>query len=140
MRFPSRIGLCVLSAVVLTVGVGCPDARTSNQGGGSLLTVMTTLLSNPECLPIGELNPDELQILMDNLQMLAGQFGYSLPEGVIISSLTDEQAQAIADFLDDNGIVCLSDLQNLASNVESGEVEMPDGLMELTDVLGVPMT
>jgi len=139
MHSPSRIGLCVLSAVVLILVAGCPGTRTSNQGGGSLVTVVTKLLSDPTCLPIGDLNPDELQILMDNLVILAGQFGYALPEGAVIPSLTDEQAQAIADFLDDNGIVCLADLENLALSVESGEVEVPDGLMELADALGVPM-
>lgn len=139
MPFLSRMGFVVLAAMVLTAVVGCPDSRTSNQGGGSLLTVTTTLLSDPSCLPIGELNPDELQILLDNLTLLAGQFGYSLPPDVTIPSLTDDQAQAVADFLDDNGIVCADDLQNLAANVESGEVDMPDGLLELLEALGLPL-
>ena len=140
MHFPSRIGLCVLSAIVLTAVVGCPDPRTSNQGGGSLLTVATTLLSNPSDPPIGDLNPDELQILTDNLAMLAGQFGYSLPEGATISSLTDEEAQAVVDFLDNNGVTYLSDLENLASSVESGEIELPDALGELAEAMGVDLT
>jgi len=139
MRFPSQMGLVVLSAIVVTSVAGCPDARTSNQGGGNLLTVATTLLSDPACLPVGELNPDELQVLVDNLTLLAGQIGYSLPPDIAIPSLTDEQAQAIADFLDDNGIVCLAALESLAADVESGAVEMPDGLVEVLEALGMPL-
>jgi hypothetical protein len=139
MRFPFRMGLCVLAAVVLIAVVGCPDPRTTNQGGGSLLTVAAKLMSNPSDPPIGDLNPDEMQILTDNLAMLAGQFGYSLPEGVTISSLTDEQAQAIADFLDDNGVTYLSDLQNLASSIESGEIELPAALQDLAEAMGADL-
>ncbi len=139
MRFPFRMGLCVLSAVVLIAVVGCPDPRTTNQGGGSLLTVAAKLMSNSSDPPIGDLNPDELQILTDNLTTLAGQFGYSLPEGVTISSLTDEQAQAIEDFLDDNGVTYLSDLQNLASSIESGEIELPAVLQDLAEAMGADL-
>lgn len=139
MRLPSRFGLVVLSAMVLTAVVGCPDTRTSNQGGGSLITVAITLLSDPNCMPIGNLNADELQILVDNLSLLTWQLGYSLSPNITIPSLTDEQAQAIADFLDDNGIVCVAELENLAANVESGEVEMPDGLVEVLEALGMPL-
>ncbi len=139
MRFPFRMGLCVLAAVVLIAVVGCPDPRTTNQGGGSLVTVATKLMSNPSDPPIGDLNPDELQILTDNLTTLAGQLGYSLPEGVTISSLTDEQAQAIEDFLDDNGVTYLSDLENLASSIESGEIELPAALQDLAEAMGVDL-
>jgi hypothetical protein len=96
-------------------------------------------MSNPSDPPIGDLNPDELQILTDNLTALAGQLGYSLPEGVTISSLTDEQAQAIADFLDDNGVTYLSDLQNLASSIESGEIELPATLQDLAEAMGADL-
>jgi len=140
MRFPSRIGLCVLSAIVLLAVAGCPDPRTTNQGGGSLLTVADKLASNLSDPPIGDLNPDELQILTDNLTMLAGQFGVSLPEGVTIPSLTDEQAQAIEDFLDDNGVTYLSDLENLSASIESGEIELPDALRELAEAMGADLT
>ena len=139
MRFPFRMGLCVLAAVVLIAVVGCPDPRTTNQGGGSLLTVAAKLMSSPSDPPIGDLNPDELQILTDNLTTLAGQFGYSLPEGVTISSLTDEQAQAIEDFLDDNGVTYLSELQSLSSSIESGEIELPAALQDLAEAMGADL-
>jgi len=140
MRSPNRIGICVLSAIVLIAVVGCPDTRTSNQGGGSIITVAAKLMTNPSDPPIGDLNPDELQVLADNMTTLAGMAGITLPEGVTIPSLTDDEASAIEDFLEANGVNNLSDLQSLASAIEAGTIDVPDSLMSLAAALGMPMT
>ena len=80
--------ICVLSGMVLTLCVGCPDTRTSNQGGGTVLTVAAKLQSNPSDPPIGELNADEWQIVADNLPLLAQMLGYPLPENLVLPTLT----------------------------------------------------
>lgn len=140
MRISSRMGLCVLSAIVLVAVVGCPDSRTSNQGGGSIITVGAKLASNPSDPPIGDLNPDELQVLADNMESLASMAGITLPEGATIPSLTDEEAAEIEAFLDANGVNNISDLESLAAAIEAGTIDVPESLMSLAAAFGMPMS
>ena len=125
-----RMIVCLLSAVALPMIVGCPDARTNNQGGGSVLTVASKIQINPSDPPIGELNPDEWQIVTDNLPTLIQISGLSIPADLVLPSLTDEQAQDLADFLDANGITNFSQLSTLADDVLMGNVQIPPSLME----------
>jgi len=139
-----RMGICALSLIVLTSVAGCPDPRTSNQGGGSILTVAAKLTSNVQDPPIGELNPDEWQILADNIPYLMQLLGITPPEGTTIPTivLTDQQAQDIVDFLDTYEVTNASDLATLIDQVASGEleVEIPTSLIELAESLGAQVS
>jgi hypothetical protein len=128
-----RIVVAILSVTALCMLTGCPDTRTSNQGGGSVLTVAAKVQANPSDPPIGELNPDEWQIVADNLPLLAQMTGLPIPQNVTLPTLTDEQAQDLTDFLTEAGVTNLSQLTVLAQEVLAGEVEIPASLLELAD-------
>ena len=50
-----------------------------------------------------------------------------------------KESMEIEDFLDDNGVTYLSDLQNLTSSIESGEIELPAALQDLAEAMGVDL-
>lgn len=116
-----------LGALLLVTASGCiGDPRTSNQGGGTLLSAGSKLLAGN----IRALTADEWQILGDNAPSLASQFGIDLGE-FQVPSLTDEQAAAIVDFL--NGYE-IDTIDELFTAIESGaidETDIPPELMEL---------
>jgi hypothetical protein len=134
-----RTGICVLSLIVLTSVVGCPDPRTTNQGGGSLLTVASKLASNVQDPPIGQLNPDEWQVLADNIPNLIQMLSITTPDGTTIPTvvLTDQQAQDIVDFLSTYEINSVSDLATLIEQASTGEVQVdiPQSLIDLAQSL-----
>lgn len=118
-----RAAWYALPLALLMLTVGCPTVRTSNQGGGSIITVGQKMAEGN----VGDLTADEWQIAADNLPMIAEFAGIDLT-GVTLPSLTDEQAQAIVDLLDENGIQSFDDFATL------GEIEIPAELQTLLNL------
>lgn len=114
---------------LLLVLAGCPDGgRTSNQGGGSIITAGAKLAGGN----IGDLTPDEFQILCDNapvlLPQLAPQYGVDV-NNVEIPTLSDEDAQLVVDYLGENSIQTLDDLVNA---INAGTLtDPPQALLDL---------
>jgi hypothetical protein len=131
MHVSSRLVLCGLGIIAVTV-IGCaPTQRNSNGDSGTMVTTLSKL-ANPD-QNIGALNSAELQILVSDLPSLVQQMpqlGLELPEGFSLPALNDQEAEALEQFLDDNGISTYEDLGDLASAVESGDVEIPAILMD----------
>lgn len=128
MRNHRNLVLCTVAAALLTIMGGCTgaDPRLSNQGGGSILSAGSKLVAGN----IGDMNPDEWQIVGDNVATLATQFQNELGD-VQIPILSDEQAAAIVTFLDQNN---LQTLQQLIDAIDSGtldDAEVPPELLEL---------
>ena len=113
------VGLCCLTLVLLT---GCPfaasDARTSNQGGGSLLLTALPKVLNGQ---MTQLNPDELQLLSDFILEQAPTTTRDTVE-----TLSDDVAEALSWFIDDNDINTLDDVTYL--------IEHPDQIVVSDDV------
>lgn len=120
---------CVLMAALLAATAGCPfsDPRTSNQGGGTIFTAGTKLYSGR----IGDMTADEWQILTDNAAIIASQFGLDLGNLGCWPQLDDDQAAAVVEFLADNNVQSLADLQQLFNKVAAGQVQVPATLLEL---------
>lgn len=104
--------------------IGASDARTSNQGGGNLLSAASKLMEGN----IGGLTPDEWQILGDNVPKLAAQYGI---KGINLPVLSDDQAAAIVDFLAAYQISTIDDLVNAIDSGAIGEDDIPPELLEL---------
>jgi len=58
-----------------------------------------------------------------------------LPPGAALPTLTDEQAEALEQFLDVNNVNTSADLSELAAQIEAGTVEVPPELVELGEEL-----
>ncbi len=123
----------IIAGGMLAGLAGCVDSKYTNQGGASLISIIAKLGQNPSDPPIGSLNPDEWQYLSDNAASLASQLGYELPPELTIPSLTDDQAQAIYDFLAANGVSNVSDLQELADRIQQGQVVVPDNILDIVE-------
>lgn len=120
----TRKFLGLLAAGGLTVCLtGCPttDTRTSNQGGGSLITAGAKVLGGE----ISNLTPDELQIAADTAADVSDDPRLS---GF---ALDDDDAAAIVEFLEVNGINTVEDIQRLADNPDA--LEVPESLQTLID-------
>ena len=116
----SKAAVLGLTACLVLAGTfGClfgpmvPE-RTNNQGGGTLLTATGKVLGGQ----MTQLTADEVQIVTDQLNDLNPQ---------VDLTLDDDQAQAIVDFLAQNGINSFDDFQNL----DPGSVLPPQGAAEL---------
>ena len=119
-------GVCAVTMMgLLALTTGCPSPRTSNQGGGTIVSTASKLAERN----IGDLTPDEWQIATDNLPTLADLAGIDIT-GIEIPPITDEQAQAIVDFLIANNIHTIDDLLALDLNT----VEIPEELQSLVDL------
>ena len=123
-------GMC--AAAVLPF-IGCDSGggsdRLNNQGGASIFSVGAKLAGDN----IGGLNPDEWQYLTDNADTLAVQFGIDLGQFGDLPELTDEQAQALVDWLAANGVQTQADLRRLFSDAAAGEVEIPEELIDVVE-------
>ena len=119
MRFAT---LGVLGLVVLVSVGGCPiaslDSRTSNQGGGSLISAVPKLINGE----MTSLSPDELQLITDFL------IQQNQDPNLILDPMTDDQAQALAWFIEDNQINSLTDVEYLINNPD--EVVLSDRVLE----------
>ena len=137
MKHWTRNILLVLTVATLAGVLGCfADTRTSNQGGGSLLTVAAKLAQQD----VGSLNADEWQILTDNAPTLASYVGADVSQVPDLPELTDEQAQAIVDFLSENNISTFNDLSSLQQMITNGQVTIPDELVGLAEELFATFT
>lgn len=100
---------------------GCPsaDSRTSNQGGGSLISAGAKVAGSN----MTDLTADEIQILGDVIASRSTRFA-----GV---EITDEQADAAVDFLDANNLDSVSEIKALVDN--PGNITIPDSVQALLD-------
>ena len=119
-----RTAMLALTAALLALVAGCPqaDPRTTNQGGGNIITAGGKLATGN----VGDLNPDEWQVVIDNVEAFTELAEADIGD-VEITELSDDEAQAIVDFLDTNGIQTLEDLENL----DVSELDVPDILADL---------
>jgi hypothetical protein len=100
--------LTASSAVVVTSLLslgGCPGARTCNQGCSNVAQAANKVMSDE----IGDLNPDDVQILTDLAIAYAG---------VTFPPVTDDQAHAVVTFLSDNNVQTIADAQALIQQAE----------------------
>jgi hypothetical protein len=94
------------------------DSRTSNQGGGTIVTAVNKVTSQQ----LARLTADELQILADAFSELSPDVNITL---------TDEQAQAAVDFLVTNEVNSFADVETLANDPDAAEV--PESLQAIID-------
>jgi len=133
MRTVWRTGACLLTAAILISTAGCPqvDTRTSNQGGSNLISLGMKLGNND----LGGMNPDDWQVLTDNLPQFATLLGIDTG-GITLPAMSDEEAAALDAFLEANGVASIEDLDNLAAGIAAGEVEIPADLGSWASQLG----
>jgi hypothetical protein len=124
LRF--RVLLCVSAALTATLA-GCvfpaAPARTSNQGGGNLLTLGLKATQGQ----LTTTTADEWQILFDTV---------SEANANLDIELSDDQAEAVVDFLGENNLDSFQDIEDLVTRVEQDpslidEIVIPDSLMTL---------
>lgn len=118
------LAVCALSMLSILTGCIFPtDPRTSNQGGGNILTATGKIASGQ----LSSLTPDEIQILADT----AAQANPQIPD----IQLTDEQAQAASDFLKANNVNTVEDVQNLIEQAQQdpNSIVIPDSVTALFD-------
>lgn len=108
-------GATLLSGSILLTGCPVADPRTSNQGGGSILSAGTKIAGGN----ISGLTPDEIQIIGDAATSVNEQ----------VPTLSDEQADAISEFLVANNINSVDDVQAVVD--DPGMLVIPEGLEEL---------
>jgi hypothetical protein len=131
MAGAARITLCILGIAALPIW-GCAPATVNSNGDRGTLISTLTKLADPDN-NIGSLNSAELQILFEQLPSLSSQlsqFGIELPDGITLPALSDAEAEALEQFLDDYGVNTYEDLADLATAVESGQVQIPAPLMD----------
>lgn len=125
-----RIGLGLFLIGVLFTATGCPSSggvSTVNQGGGSIISVASKISGDD----FGGMTADEWQIVTIYAPTLADQFGIDLGEFGDLPILSDEEAEALVEFLDENNVTTYTDMQVLAVKIQSGEVVVPDILMSV---------
>lgn len=104
------------AAIVVATGAasfvlsGCiglsTDSRTSNQGGGDIVTAGLKAAQGQ----LSSLTPDEIQAASD----------FAIQQsGADAEPMTDEQAAAVSSFLKDNSINSVEDFEALAENPEN---------------------
>lgn len=131
MRISARLTVCALGIPAFAI-IGCSPATVNTNGDRGTLLSTVSKLADP-ANNIGALNSAELQILVTELPVLIEQLpqlGFSLPEGLSLPSLSDAEAEALEQFLDDNGVNTYEDLADLAEAVAAGQVEIPPILLE----------
>lgn len=111
----------LVTALGLSLAAGCPtqDSRTSNQGGGSVISAATKFATGN----LSGLTPDEIQVVGDFVAGVSPKFAEL--------AVTDEEAQAAVDFLVANGIDSVADAQALAQN--PGSVEIPESVQAIVE-------
>lgn len=121
----TRVALVTMAALGTGLVGGCPitETRTNNQGGGSLLTAGVKLLN----AQLANLTPDEVQILVDRVDERKASLEIDL---------SDEQAQAIVDFLRANN---LSSIEAVAAVINNpGALVIPESLEALVEAGDLP--
>lgn len=116
-------------ALTLVGLTGCPVAatpsRTSNQGGGNLVTAGAKIAGGS----IASLTPDELQVITDK--------AVEVNPNIDIPELSDEEAAAAVDFLVANDLNTLDDVVNLIQEAETdpNAIVVPDSVMSVLEGL-----
>ncbi len=113
-----------LALIGMTPGcVFSTDPRTSNQGGGNILTATGKIASGQ----LASLTPDEIQILADTALQANPELGQV--------ELTDDQAQAASDFLKANHVNTIEDIQALIEQAQQdpNSVVIPESVLTLID-------
>ena len=117
--------IAVASTAMLVALTGCLslDPRTSNQGGGSLISAGAKVAGGS----LATLTPDEIQILADEAS--------NLSPDIQIPELTDDQAEVVSEFLQVNNVNTLNDIEQLVENFENDpdSIVIPDEVTELFD-------
>jgi hypothetical protein len=108
-----------VSAACLFAGCIGLEGRTSNQGGGNLLTAGAKVLAGN----MSSLTADEIQVLGDEISSRSTRFA-----GIEIS---DEQAEAASDFLVANKLNTVAEIQALVNN--PGNIQIPESVQALLD-------
>jgi hypothetical protein len=120
-RVRAAAGLVVVTGlfVAVTGCMGSSDPRTSNQGGGNIITAGVKIATGE----MTALTPDELQILGD---LVASQ-------NPAVPTLDDDTAALLADFIDVNNLNSFDDINNLIAQVQADpeSIVIPDGFTEL---------
>ena len=114
----SILTVVAATLIVLTSCMASSD-RLSNQGGGTILSAVAKVASDD----LTSLTPDEIQLLAEGAEDL-------LPD-VDLPPLTDEQAQAVADVLDEFNLDSLDDVAVFIDQVEQGQVDIDPDVMEV---------
>jgi hypothetical protein len=116
-----------LGCLCLTIAIGATgcfstDPRTSNQGGGNLLTAGAKVAGER----VYSLTPDEIQILADEVSARSSNFNLSV---------TDEQAADAAQFLKTHGVRSLAELEAIINQYrqDPGSIDIPDSVLDLFD-------
>lgn len=119
MRLVAGLGLLALTQIA-----GCPtiDARTGNQGGGSLISAGAKVAGGN----LSSLTADEIQILADAVADFNPDFK---------QEVTDDQAAAAVEFLKANDINTIEDLQQLIEKADADpdSITIPDAVLTLID-------
>ncbi|GMU23147.1 MAG: hypothetical protein AMXMBFR13_32300 [Phycisphaerae bacterium] len=128
MQLRARYVMAFVAVVLAILPAGCGTG-----GGCSDIFSIATKLGigeDPMTWNIGSLAACEWQVLVDSLQTFAPMAGIDL-SGLTIPSLTDDQAQAIADFLANNGINTPNDMLAMIESGQVGVDDIPPVLLEL---------
>lgn len=126
MLVRKTVVLCTLGTLGLGLLTGCffPAAVGEEFQGGSSVTQAGTKFLNDRW---DTMNPDDIQML----PIIAEQFGFT--DGADLPDITDDQAQAIVDFIEANGIVTLEDLQQVVEQAadDPTSVVIPDSVRDV---------
>ncbi len=115
--------LTVLVTGVLGMGLltgGCPLSRTSDGGGGNLLTFVGKVAGEN----ITSITQDEVQVATD--------FVIDQTDAPI-DPLTNEQADAVVDFIDANNLKSVDDIQRLIDNPD--DIVIPPSVQDTLEAL-----
>ncbi len=133
-----QMGLvAMLATLVFLAGCGYTSLHTNSYGdSGSTITALKKLQAGT----IGELNSMEWQLIFEDLPGLlemAASMGIEIPidSSIELPTLTEEQAKALENFLKENNVTTFNDLAWLVTQIISGEVEVPEELVEVWDIL-----
>lgn len=132
MRYGERVLTCLFSLITGLLVMGCSPATVNTNGDRGTLVSTLTKLTDPE-ENIGALNSAELQILVTQWPTLSeqlAQLGVSLPPDLSLFELDDEEAEALEQFLAENGVHTYEDLADLAAAVAGGLVQIPEILVD----------
>lgn len=114
----SILTVAAATLIVLTSCMASPD-RLSNQGGGTVLSAVAKVASDD----LTSLTPDEIQLLAEGADGL-------LPD-VDLPPLTDEQAQAVADVLDEFDLDSLDEVAVFIDQVLQGQVDIDPDVIDI---------
>lgn len=119
-----KIGVLALCGAALGMTAGCPfvDSRTSNQGGGTLLTAVDKVTTQS----LGSLTPDEIQILGDT---------FSAVQDTVDVFITDEQAGDAVLFMLEHNINSFDELRLFIEEAQQNpdSVEIPESLLRFAE-------